>query len=120
MRIRFNSKFNNFYNYLIMSNMISIVGKSGSGKSHSISTLNPKETFLISISGKKLPMRGFDKYYTNFSKNNLQGNKINTSNAKTIGDALNYINKHMLHVKNVVIDDRDIIKCTNICYLCKF
>ena len=51
-------------------------------------------------------MRGFDKYYTTFSKNNLQGNKINTSNAKTIGDALNYINKHMLNVKNVVIDDK--------------
>lgn len=86
--------------------MIAAVGNSGSGKSHSISTLNPKETFLISVSGKKLPMRGFDKYYTSFSKTSPKGNKVNSSDAIAISQVLMYVNKNMQHIKNVVIDDR--------------
>lgn len=85
--------------------LIACVGNSGSGKSHSISTLNPKETFLISVSGKPLPMRGFNKKYTAFSNTTPDGNKLNTSNPDTIQKALSYINKKRLEIRNVIIDD---------------
>lgn len=88
-----------------MSNMIAVVGPSGSGKSHSIGCLEPKETFLISVSGKKLPMRGFDKKYTAFSKSNIEGNKLNTADPDVIQKTLAYINKNKPEIKTVVIDD---------------
>ena len=41
-----------------MSNLIAIVGNSGSGKSTSFRTLDPKETFVINVASKPLPFRG--------------------------------------------------------------
>ena len=37
-----------------MSNLIALVGTSGSGKSTSIRNLNPKETFIINVASKIL------------------------------------------------------------------
>jgi ABC-type phosphate/phosphonate transport system ATPase subunit len=47
-----------------MSNLIAIVGSSGSGKSTSIRTLDPKETFIINIASKPLPFKGWRSKYT--------------------------------------------------------
>lgn len=41
-----------------MANLIAIVGGSGSGKSTSARTLNPKETFVINVAAKPLPFKG--------------------------------------------------------------
>lgn len=47
-----------------MSNLIALVGTSGSGKSTSIRNLNPKETFIINVASKPLPFKGWKTNYT--------------------------------------------------------
>ena len=51
-----------------MADIIGIVGQSGSGKSTSIRTLNPEETFIINTIGKPLPFPGSKKKYTKLRK----------------------------------------------------
>lgn len=46
-----------------MGNNVLIIGESGSGKSTSLSSLDPKETFLINVIGKPMPFKGFRKNY---------------------------------------------------------
>lgn len=89
-----------------MSEVILIIGPSGSGKSASIRTLDPKETILVSALGKSLPFRNAKKNYTTWNKEtNPDGNVIITSNSKTLLGWLEHISKNMPHVKNIVIDD---------------
>ena len=40
-----------------MANVVLIMGKSGSGKSSSIKTLDPKETVIFNVLKKKLPFK---------------------------------------------------------------
>ena len=40
---------------------VSILGQSGSGKTTSLRTLDPKTTFIIDCDGKGLPWRGWKK-----------------------------------------------------------
>lgn len=47
-----------------MANLIAIVGSSGVGKSSSIRTLNPAETFIINVASKPLPFKGWRSKYT--------------------------------------------------------
>ncbi len=47
-----------------MSNTILLLGGSGCGKSTSLRNLDPKETFIISVLGKRLPFRGAASKYT--------------------------------------------------------
>lgn len=88
-----------------MSNLIAVAGASGQGKSTSIRTLNPKETFIIDVARKGLPFRGFKKLYTSFSLDKEKGNFAQTSNVQTIGTLLKYIAQKRPDIKNVVIDD---------------
>ena len=46
-----------------MAEFVAIAGISGSGKSTSIKYLDPKETYLINVSGKNLPFKGSSKIY---------------------------------------------------------
>lgn len=46
-----------------------IAGESNSGKSTLISTLNPKETFIINCMNKPLPFRGSSKMYSSENRN---------------------------------------------------
>ena len=50
-----------------MANLIGIVGESGSGKSTSIGFLNPTETVVVSVANKPLPIKGFQKKYSEAS-----------------------------------------------------
>ena len=88
-----------------MSNLISIVGNSGSGKSTSLRTLNPKETFIINVASKPLPFKGWRSNYITWNKENPAGNFVNTSDIDMIGRILQYINTKREDVKNVVIED---------------
>lgn len=88
-----------------MSNLISIVGNSGSGKSTSLRTLNPSETFIINVASKPLPFKGWRSNYVSWNKDNPGGNFINTSDIDTIGKVLQYINAKREDIKNVVIED---------------
>ena len=61
-----------------MAEMIAVVGESGSGKSTSIRNLNPKETFIISTTGKRPGIKGAVKKYPTFTKDKdgYTGNQI--------------------------------------------
>ena len=96
-----------------MSNLIAIVGPSGSGKSTSlfgstdlgIKGLNPKETVLINVAGKPLPVRGANKLFDYNKKISEGGNYLETDDPKAIVGALKYIEASRPEIKNVIIDD---------------
>ena len=86
---------------------ICVVGESGSGKSTSLRNLDPKETFVISTTGKPLPFRGWRKKYTpiKISDTGVIGNYYVGSNWEIILKVLKIINKKMPHIKVVILDD---------------
>jgi hypothetical protein len=89
-----------------MSELVGIVGASGTGKSTSmghipelgIAGLNPEETFVINVMGKPLPFKGWKAKYEDGK------NYFSTTDAKTILAALAKI-KDMPNIKNIVLDD---------------
>lgn len=83
-----------------MANICMILGKSGTGKSTSIKTLNPKETVVLNILGKRLPFKGSSSIYNTENKNLL---RLNTYSE--VINCLDSINKNLPNVKNVIIDD---------------
>lgn len=92
-----------------MANLIAIVGNSGSGKSTSFRTLNPKETFIINVASKPLPFRGWKSNYTTFSKDNPNGNYLPTSDVATINKILLHVDAKRPEIKNIIIDDAQYI-----------
>lgn len=90
-----------------MSELVGIVGRSATGKTRSIQGLNPKETLVISVSGKAIPMKGFKKLYTPLDESNkgATGNYYKTSNADKIVQILNLVDRSRPDIKNIVIDD---------------
>lgn len=91
-----------------MSEMIAVVGQSGSGKSTSLRNLDPKTTVIINVAGKSLPFRGFRKNYKPLTKNAegvYEGNLYNTSDVTKIATVLKLVNKTRPEVKTVVIED---------------
>lgn len=95
------------------STLIGIVGPAGSGKSSSffpepalgIVGLDPKETFIVNVSGKPFPFLGWRKIYTPLNATNKNGNYINTEDANVITKTLVYVSNERPEVKNIVIDD---------------
>lgn len=83
-----------------MANICMILGKSGTGKSTSIKTLNPKETVVLNILGKRLPFKGSSSIYNTENKNLI---RLNTYSE--VINCLESINKNLPNVKNVIIDD---------------
>lgn len=89
-----------------MAEVALIMGPSGSGKSTSIRNLNPAETFIINSLGKNLPFKGSGKSYTVWDKEkNPKGNMIKSSNSNVAIKWLDHIDKNLLHVKNVILED---------------
>lgn len=87
-----------------MSTLVAIVGQSGTGKSTSIRTLNPKETVIINISNKPLPFKSWKKDYKE-GKLSEGANYVSTDSAAVIVQALKYISDSRKDIKHVVIDD---------------
>lgn len=83
-----------------MANCVIVMGASGTGKSTSIKGLNPTETVVFNILGKKLPFKGSAKTYNKENKNMFQVEDYNTLNQFLMG-----VDKNAPHVKNVIIDD---------------
>ena len=52
-----------------MGKVIIVAGDTGTGKSTSIKTLDPKETFIINVLNKPLPFKGSSKIYSEENKN---------------------------------------------------
>lgn len=95
-----------------MSELCAIVGNSGTGKSTSVRTLDPKTTFIINVARKPLPFRGAKKNYvpiTKQSDGSFVGNLYNTSDVDQIEKILKYINLKMPHIQTVVIEDAQYI-----------
>lgn len=92
---------------------IAIVGESGTGKSTCLRNLNPEETVIISVTGKPLPFRGWKKKYSPIKKDaeakKYVGNYYVSCDTSKILNILQIINKHMPHVKQVIIDDMQYI-----------
>lgn len=94
-----------------MSELIGIVGASGTGKSTAIhgneklgiKGLNPEETVITNVAGKPLPFKGWKKYYTPFEGS--KGNYLADSNPQTIVKALEFVDQKRPEIKNIVIDD---------------
>lgn len=83
-----------------------ILAESGSGKSTSIETLDPKETFIINVVGKSLPFKGWKEKYTELDKDkNPKGNMYSGSKSANVLAIMDYINKDRPEIKNLVIDD---------------
>jgi len=88
-----------------MANSVLVIAESGSGKSTSIRTLDPKETAIINIANKPLPFRGWKSNYTVLDKSNPNGNLVNVSSGPGVYKAMQHISEKMPHVKVLVVDD---------------
>lgn len=87
-----------------MSRGILVMGESGSGKTTSLRTLNPQETFIIESDGKGLSWRGWKKQYSKSNKNYFE-----TYDAGMIKTILERIDTEKPHVKVIVIDTLNMI-----------
>lgn len=85
-----------------MANIVMLLGKSGSGKSTSIKTLDPKETVVVNVLNKRLPFKGSTNIY-----NTNNGNILQLSEWDQICQFLEAVDKapDFKHIKNVVLDD---------------
>jgi ABC-type dipeptide/oligopeptide/nickel transport system ATPase component len=92
-----------------MSRLIAIVGDTGSGKSHSIQFLDPKETYIVNVAGKELPFRGSSLLYNRDSKNFKE-----EADSNEIMRLLQTISEKALHIKTVIIEDGNYIMGFNL------
>lgn len=88
-----------------MSRTVFYIGPSGAGKSTAAKTLDPKSTFIFNCLGKDLPWRNSAKQYIAWNQETKEGNLVTTSSAQVIIKWLDYIDKNMPHIKDIVIDD---------------
>lgn len=97
-----------------MANVIILLGGTGTGKTRSISTLNPDETFVINVCKKPLSFKGSKSAYSVEKKNFLEANdKIGTKDSDgnitlsfaTVLAALDKININLPNIKTIIIDD---------------
>jgi len=88
-----------------MATGILIIAESGAGKSTSIETLDPKETFIINVANKSLPFKGWRTKYIIWSKENPSGNMYEKANPDQIEACLKYIHEKRPEIKTVIIDD---------------
>ena len=86
------------------SKLIGIVGATGTGKSTSIKSLDPKETYIINVARKELPFKGAEKMYNTESKNYKEVDDINE-----ITRLLKTVSEKAEHIKNIVIEPFAII-----------
>jgi len=86
-----------------MSEIIAVVGQTGTGKSTSIENLDPKETVIIGMTNKPLPFRGWKmKYKSGIAEG---GNFLITADPAKIVKVLDFIDKSRPDIKQIIIDD---------------
>lgn len=88
-----------------MAQGILIIAESGAGKSTSIETLDPKETFIINVANKPLPFKGWKKKYTIWSKENPSGNMYDKAGPENIEACIKYVSEKRPEIKTIIIDD---------------
>lgn len=82
-----------------MSKPILIIGETGSGKTTSLASLPPDNTFIFDCDGKGLPWRKWREQYNVEAKNYAR-----VADASKILEMLDVINTKYEHIKYVVID----------------
>ena len=84
-----------------MAITVLVYGQSGAGKTTSLRTLDPKETFIIDADRKGLNWKGVKKQYSLEKKNFVQ-----TSKQGVVAELFDKINKlpECKHIKNLVVD----------------
>lgn len=82
-----------------MSNVIGVMGESGSGKTTSIRNLNPEESYIIDCDKKGLSWKGWKEQYSEEKKN-----YVKTDFPQTVKQYLANINNKAPHIKTVIID----------------
>ena len=82
-----------------MANVVMLLGKSGTGKSTSIKTLNPEETIIVNVLGKRLPFKGSGSLYSTEKKNLFR-----IDDYQQMINLLQACDKQP-HVKNIILDD---------------
>jgi uridine kinase len=92
-----------------MAKLIGVVGPTGSGKTTSIQTLDPKETYIINVAGKELPFKSSDKLYNRDNKNY----KV-VEDAKEILILVKKLSADVPEVKQIIIDDANYIMAFNV------
>jgi hypothetical protein len=92
-----------------MSRLIALVGETGSGKSHSIQFLDPKETYIISVAGKELPFKGSFNLYNRDSKNYKDVSEITE-----VHRLLQTLSDTAPHIKTTVIEDGNYLMAFNL------
>ncbi len=88
-----------------MAQGVLIIAESGAGKSTSIETLDPKETFIVNVANKPLPFKGWKSKYTLWSKDNPTGNMYDKANPENIEACLKYVSEKRPEIKTIVVDD---------------
>lgn len=83
-----------------MSNLIVLLGESGTGKSTSMRNLDPESTYIINVLNKPLPFKGYKKLY-----NTERKNYIETDRYQKIVALLKAVNEKAEHIKTIIIDD---------------
>lgn len=92
-----------------MSNLVVILGPTGSGKSTSIKNLDPKETMILALKdvNKPLPFKGSRKLYNKENKNYFA--------LKDYSEIISYMesaSKNLPNVHNIIIEDSTYIMRT--------
>jgi hypothetical protein len=83
-----------------MANICMLLGKSGTGKSTSIKTLDPKETIVINTLKKRLPFKGSASMYSVENKNLFQ-----KEDYLEVISLLRNISEKGTSIKNIILDD---------------
>lgn len=83
-----------------MANLILVMGKSGTGKSTAIRTLDPTKTLIISVLDKILPFKGAKKLYNKENKNLYR-----ISNYNSVMMYIKGASDKLKNVTNIIIDD---------------
>ena len=82
-----------------MSNVICIMGESGSGKTTAMQNLDHKTTFYVDCDKKGLSWKGWKDQYNKDNKN-----YVRTDVLDTVSLILNKVDKEFTHIKVIVID----------------
>lgn len=93
-----------------MSQIAAVIGPPSTGKSASMRTLDPEETFIVSCIGKSPPFQGWADDYPRFSKENTDGHYFELEvPPRQMTDKLQWIMKAVSNkredIKVMVIDD---------------
>lgn len=82
-----------------------IFGRSKSGKSTSLETLNPDTTFIINIADKPLPFEGWEDIYKPFNSKDKTGNIVSVSEVKHIVAVMDIVDKELPHIETLILED---------------